>query len=159
MNAKKIAAGAITAITHQNSIVEMALLYHDVFITAAKSVDKGIIDGEENQSWETQKIHAVPLIWYMRKGAEGLQQMQKEFEAENEVIVNPTHVQWLAHPCTIRVGRQNGENSASSVVFVVMGSKVAQNLFKKGIEAAGVWYRVKAYTNLGPDIRCEAFYG
>jgi hypothetical protein len=75
MNAKKKAKDAITAITHQNAMVEMALLYRDVIITAARTVDKGIVDVEENQSWETLKIHAVPLIWYMGKGAEGLQKM------------------------------------------------------------------------------------
>jgi hypothetical protein len=45
------------------------------------------------------------------------------------------------------------------VVFVVKGSKVAQGLIKKGIKAAGVWYRVEQYTNAGPDSRCELCCG
>ena len=49
----------------------------------------------------------------------------------------------------------NGEIAASSVVFVVKGSKMAQSLVKKGNKDAGVWYRVETYTNEGPDSRCE----
>jgi hypothetical protein len=52
--------------------------------------------------------------------------------------VIPTHVRWLANPHTIRERRQKGEIAASSVVFVVKGSKVAQSLVKKGIKVAGV---------------------
>jgi hypothetical protein len=159
MNAKRNAKGAITAITHPNATAEMALQYRDIIITAARTVDKGVVDVEENESWERLKIHAVPLIRYMGKGTEGLQKMREEFEAENEGIVIPTQVRWLANPRTIRERRQNGEIAASSVVFVVKGSKVAQSLVKKGIKAAGVWYRVETYTNEGPDSRCELCCG
>jgi hypothetical protein len=40
-----------------------------------------------------------------------------------------------------------------------MGSRLAQILIKKGIKAAGVWYRVEAFTNAGPDSRCELCCG
>jgi hypothetical protein len=95
----------------------------------------------------------------MGKGREGLQKMRDEFEAENEGIVIPTPVRWLTNPPTIRERRQNGEIAASSVVFIVMGSKMAQSLVKTGIKAAGVWYRVETYTNEGPDSRCELCCG
>ena len=75
MNAKSNAKGTITAITHQNATAEMALQYHDIIITAARTVDKGVVDVEENESWERPKIHAVPLVWDMGKGTEGLQKM------------------------------------------------------------------------------------
>jgi len=62
MNAKRNAKGAITAITHPNATAEMALYYRDIIITAARTVDTGVVDVEENESWERLKIHAVPLI-------------------------------------------------------------------------------------------------
>jgi len=159
MNTKRNAKGAITAITHPNATAEMAMQYCDIIITAARTVDRGVVDVEENETWERLKIHAVPLVRYMVKGTEGLQKMREEFEVENEGIKVPTQVRWLANPHTIRESRQNGEIAASSVVFVVKGSNEAQVLVKKGIKAAGVWYRVEAYTNEGPDSRCELCCG
>ena len=138
MNARRNAKGAITAITHQNATAGMAMQYHDIIITAARTVDRGVVDVEENETWERLKIHAVPLVRYMGKGTEGLQKMREEFEAENEGIAIPTQVRWLANPRTIRERKQNGEIAASSVVFVVKGSRLAQSLIKKGIKAAGV---------------------
>jgi len=138
MNAMRNAKGAITAITHPNTTAEMALQYRDIIITGARTVDKGVVDVEENESWERLKIHTVSLVRYMGKGMEGLQKMREEFEAENEGIVIPTQVRWLANPRTIRERRQNGEIAASSVVFVVKGSRVARSLVKKDIKAAGV---------------------
>jgi len=159
MNAKRNARGTITAITHQNPTAAMALIYRDVIITARRTVDKEVIDEEENESWERLKIHAVPLVRYMGKGTEGLQKMREEFEPENEGIKIPTQVRWLANPRIIRERRQNGEIAASSVVFVVKESKAARRLVKNGIKAAGVWYRVETYTNAGPNSRCELCCG
>jgi len=105
---------------------------------AARTVDRGVVDVEENNTWERLKIHAVPLVRYMGKGTDGLQKMREEFEAENEGIKVPTQVRWLANPSTIRDRKKNGEIAASSVVCEVKGSKVAQVLVKKGIKAAGV---------------------
>jgi hypothetical protein len=98
MNAKRNAKGAITAITHPNATAEIALQYCDIITTAARTVDKGVVDVEENESWERLKIHAVPLIRYMGKGTEGQQKIREEFKAENEGIVIPTQVRWLANP-------------------------------------------------------------
>ena len=122
MNVRRNAKGAITAITHQNATAEMALLYRDIIISAARTVDMGVIDVEGNESWERLKIHAVPLIRYMGKGTEGLQKMREEIQAENEGVAIPAQVRWLANPRTIKERRQNGEITASSVVFVVKGS-------------------------------------
>jgi len=41
------------------------------------------------------------------------------------------------NPRTIRERRQNGKIAASSVVFVLNGSKAAQKVIMKGIKAAG----------------------
>jgi len=59
------------------------------------------------------QFHAVPLIRYMGKGTEGLQKIRAEFEADNEGIVIPTQVRWLANPRTVRERRQNGKTATS----------------------------------------------
>jgi len=73
MNAKRNAKGVITAITHPNATVKMALQYHNIFITVVRAVDKGLVDVEENEYRERLKIHPVPVIRYMGNGTEGLQ--------------------------------------------------------------------------------------
>ena len=159
LKARRNSRGAITAITHQNATAEMAMQYRDVIIMAARTIHRGVVDVEENETWERLKIHVVPLVRYMGKGRHGPQKTWEEFEAENKGIAIPTQVRWLANSLTIRERRQNGEITASLVVFVVMGNTVAQNLITKGIKAAGVWYRVEAFTNAGPDSRCELCCG
>jgi len=62
MNARRNTKGANTAIRHQNVTAEMALRYRDIIITAARTVDKGVIDVKENESWERLKIRAVALV-------------------------------------------------------------------------------------------------
>jgi hypothetical protein len=138
MNTRRNAKGPITAIMHQNSTAEMAMQYRDIIITAARTVDRGVVDVKENEAWERLKIHAVPLVQYMGNCTEGLQKMREAVEVENEGIAIPTQVRWLVNPCTIRERRQNGKIAASSVVFVVKGSRLVQNLIKNGIKAAGV---------------------
>jgi hypothetical protein len=54
---------------------EMVLQYSDIVITAPSTVDKRVVDVEENESWERLTIHVEPLIWYMAKGTEGLKKM------------------------------------------------------------------------------------
>ena len=70
--AKSKKKGTITAITHQNSTATMALAYRDVIINAAHRVNKGVINVEENESWETLIVHAVPLVRYISKDRKGL---------------------------------------------------------------------------------------
>jgi hypothetical protein len=123
MNAKWNPNGAITAIIHKNAMAAMAQTFREVIINAAPTVDKGVIDVEENESLERLKFHAVPLVRYMGKGTEGLQKMQGEIHAENEGVVIPVQVRWLAPLHSIRDRRQTGEISASSVVCVVKGKR------------------------------------
>ena len=139
MNARRIAKGTIMAITHQDVTAGMALRYRNIIITAAITVDKGVIDVKENESSERLKIYAVPLVQYMGNETEVVQMMRKVFEVANESITIPTQVRWLVNPCTIRERRQNGEINSSLVVFIVKGSMVAKGLVKKGIKAVGVW--------------------
>jgi hypothetical protein len=62
MNAKGNAKGAITVITQQNATAGMALTYREVIINTAHTVNMKVIDVEENESWESVKVHAVPLV-------------------------------------------------------------------------------------------------
>jgi hypothetical protein len=55
----------------------------------------------------------------------------------------------------MRERRMTSQIAASSVVFVIMRSRLVQSLIKKGINAAGRWYHVEAFTNGGADSRCE----
>lgn len=73
MNEKSSGKGSIMAITHPNAMVAIPLVCHDVIITTACTVNKGVINVEENKSWEIFNIHAVPLIRYMGTGTECLQ--------------------------------------------------------------------------------------
>jgi len=52
MNARRNPKGAITAITHQNATAVMAKRSSDIIITAARIVDKGVVDVEEHDTWE-----------------------------------------------------------------------------------------------------------
>jgi hypothetical protein len=46
MNAQRNGNGAITVITHVNATAEMAQQHRDIIITAARMVDKGVVDIE-----------------------------------------------------------------------------------------------------------------
>jgi len=142
---------------HQNATAQMAMRYSDIIITAARTVDRGVVHVEENETSERLQSDAAPLVRYIGRSTEGLQKMQEEFEPENEGTAIPNHVRWLAIPRTIRESRQNVEIAASSVVFVVQGSRPTQSLIENGIKVAGVWYQLEAFTNAGPDSRYELF--
>jgi len=133
MKARRNAKSVIAAVRHQNATAEMGMQYPGTVITAARTVNSGVVDVEENEIRERLKIHAVPLVWYMGKGAEGLQTMGEKFEAENEGIVNPTQVRWLETHRSISERSQNREIAFSSIVFIVKRCKVAQSFIKKGI--------------------------
>jgi len=51
MKAKMNDRGAITAIMQQNPTGQMVLLYEDIIVKAARSVENGFIDVEGNESW------------------------------------------------------------------------------------------------------------
>jgi len=122
---------------------------------SATTVDIGVVEVEQIESWQLVIIYVVTHVWWMGKVTEGLQKIQEEFEAENEGVAIPAQEWWLAHHCSLRGRRQTGETAASVEVFVVEGNKVAQHLVKKDIKAAWVLFRVEMYTNLGPASRRE----
>jgi len=86
MIAKRDTMGVIPAITRQNAMCAMELVYCDIINNAVCSVDKGVNDAEEDESWQRRKIHAVPLVMYIAKGTEGLQKMWDEIYTENEGV-------------------------------------------------------------------------
>jgi len=69
---KRNAKGAITAITHRNAAASIALASNDVMINGAHTVDKEVIDVEENRSWERLKGHSVLHVTYMANSTEAL---------------------------------------------------------------------------------------
>lgn len=75
MNPRRNARGTITTITHQHATTELALLYRDISIKAARSVETGIIEVQQNVLRERQKILTIPLLRYTSKGTEGLQKI------------------------------------------------------------------------------------
>jgi hypothetical protein len=155
MNANRNAKSVITVIPHPDATAEMALQYHEIILTAVRTIKKCIVDVEENESWERLKIRPVPLVRYMGKGTECLQKMQEQFDAENEGIVISTQAWWLVNPRTLRERGENREIATSSVLFFVNGSRVGQTLMQKGIRLAAVCYRVKTYMKERADTRCE----
>ena len=92
MNGRRNVKGSIPSIMHQNATAEMAMQYCDIIITAVRTINSGVVDVEENETWERLKIHAVPLVQYMGNGTNGVWMMQEEYEAENEGIAIPTQV-------------------------------------------------------------------
>jgi len=102
-------------------------------------------------------IIRVHLIRYIRTCMEALQNLREDSDVANKGIVIPTEVRRIANPIAIRKRRQNREIAVSSVISDVKGSKGAQTLVKKGIEAAGVWYPVETYTSTGPDSWCKIY--
>jgi hypothetical protein len=132
--------GPIADTSDQNATAAMALTYREVIINAARTVDKGVIDVEENESRDMLKVHAVPLVRYIGKDTEGLPKMREEIHAEYEGVVIPLQVRWLANHHSIMDTRPRREISAFYVVFVVMGDKVVRRLIKAGVKAAEEWY-------------------
>lgn len=90
MNARRNAKIAITAITQQNPTADIALWYRDIIITGASTFDTGVVDVEENRTWDRLMIHTVPRARSMGKGTEGLKKMREEFEAANLGMVIPS---------------------------------------------------------------------
>jgi len=157
MNTRRNAKGAITTLTNPNAAAQMTLRYCDIIIPATRTVDKGVVDARDTEFWESLKMGAVPLVWYMGNGTQALLKMREVFATEKRGEAIPTEVRSLANPCRIGETRQNGVIAALSAVFVVKGRKVAKGFVMRGIKAAGVWYRVDTYTNEGPDSSRELY--
>jgi len=76
--------------------------------------------------------------------------LRQKLQAENEGVVLPLAINWIGGPKDVQKKKSEGKK-ASSVVFVVKGSKMAKKVLKGGLRAAGVQYDVEKFMNAGPD--------
>jgi len=146
--------GCLSTITTPAATAEMLIRYREIVIKAARKVDVGIVDIETNELWERVKMHGVNFDRYLgKKTGGGLEKLRQELQAENEGVVLPLAINWIGGPKDVQKKKAEGKK-ASSVVFAVKGSKMAEKVLKGGLRAAGVKYDVEKFVNAGPDSFC-----
>jgi len=146
--------GCLSTITTPAATAEMLIRYREIVIKAARKVDAGIVDIETNELWERVKMHGVNFDRYLgKKTGGGLEKLRQELQAENEGVVLPLAINWIGGPKDVQKKKAEGK-IASSVVFAVKGSKMAEKVLKGGLRAAGVKYDVEKFVNAGPDSFC-----
>jgi len=150
----KITRGCLSTITTPGATAEMLIRFREVVIRAARKVDAGIVDIETNEHWERVRMHGVNFDRYLgKKTGGGLQKLRQELQAENEGVVLPLAINWIGGPKDAQK-RKEEEKKASSVVFAVKGSKMAENILRGGLRAAGVKYDVQKFSTAGSDSFC-----
>jgi len=146
--------GCLSTITTPEATAEMLIRYREIVIKAARKVDAGIVDIETNELWERVKMHGFNFDRYLgKKTGGGLEKLRQELQAENEGVVLPLAINWIGGPKDVQKKKTEGKK-ASSVVFAVKGSKMAEKVLKGGLRAAGVKYDVEKFMNAGPDSFC-----
>jgi len=146
--------GCLSTITTPAAMAEMLIRYREIVIKAARKVDAGIVDIETNELWERVKMHGLNFDRYLgKKTGGGLEKLRQELQAENKGVVLPLAINWIGGPKDVQKKKGEGKK-ASSVVFAVKGSKMAENVLKGGLRAAGVKYDVEKFMNAGPDSFC-----
>jgi hypothetical protein len=146
--------GCLSTITTPGATAEMLIRYREIVIKAARKVDAGIVDIETNELWERVKMHGVNFDRYLgKKTGGGLEKLRQELQAENEGVVLPLAISWIGGPKDVHKKKGDGKK-ASSVVFAVKGSKMAEKVLKGGLRAAGVKYDVERFMTAGPDSFC-----
>jgi len=132
----------------------MLIRYWEIVIKVARKVDAGIVDIEINELWERVKMHRVNLDRYFWKTTGGgLEKLRKEIHAENEGVVLPFTIDWIGGAKDVQTMTAE-EKNASLVVFAVKGSKMGENLLKRGLRGAGIKYNLEMFVNAGPDSFC-----
>ena len=89
MNARRNVKGAITAMTHQNTTAAMAMRYCDVIIMAARTLHRGVMNVEENETWERLNIHALPLVRYMGKAQKACRRCERNLKRRTRAYQSP----------------------------------------------------------------------
>jgi len=146
--------GCLSTITTPGATAEMLIKYREIVIKAARKVDAGIVDIETNELWEKVKMHGVNFDRYLgKKTGGGLEKLRSELQAENEGVVLPLAISWIGGPKDVQKKKSEGKK-ASSVVFAVKGSKMAEKVLKGGLRAAGVKYDVERFMTAGLDSFC-----
>jgi len=146
--------GSLSTITTPGATTEMLIRYREIVIKVARKVDAGIVDIETSELWERVKMHGINFDRYLgKKTGGGLEKLRQELQAENEGVVLPLAISWIGGPKDVYKKKVEGKK-ASSVVFVVKGSKMAEKVLKGGLRAAGVKYDVEKFMTAGPDSFC-----
>jgi hypothetical protein len=146
--------GCLSTITTPGATAKMLIRYREIVIKPARKVDAGIVDIETNELWERVKMHGVNFDRYLgKKTGGGLEKLRQELQAENEGVVVPFAISWIGGPKDVQKKKGDGKK-ASSVVFAVKGSKMAEKVLKGGLRAAGVKYDVEKFMTAGPDSFC-----
>jgi len=146
--------GSLSTITTPGATAEMLIRYREIVIKAARKVDAGIVDIETSELWESVKMHGINFDRYLgKKTGGGLEKLRQELQAENEGVVLPLAISWIGGPKDVQKKKVEGKK-ASSVVFAVKGSKMAEKVLKGGLRAAGVKYDVEKFMAAGPDFFC-----
>ena len=123
-------------------------------IKAARRVDTGIVDIETSKLWQRVKMDGVNFDWYLgKKTGGGLEKLRQELQVENEGVVLPRAISWIGGPKAVQKEKGEGEK-ASTVMFAVKGSKMAEKVLKEGLRAAGVKYNVGKFMTAGLDSFC-----
>jgi len=144
----------LSTITTPAATAEMLIWYREIVIKAARKVDAGVVDIETSELWQKVKMHGVNFDRYLgKKMGGGLEKLRQELQAENEGVVLPLAISWIGGPKDVQKKKAEGKK-ASTVVFAVKGSKMAENVLKGGLRAAGVKYDVEKFMNAGPDSFC-----
>jgi len=146
--------GCLSTITPPGATAEMLIRSREMMIKAARKVDTGIVDIETNELWERVKMHGINFDTYLgKKTGGGLEKLRQELQAENEGVVLPLAINWIEGLKDVQKKKAEGKK-ASTVVFAVKGSKMAEKVLKGGLRAAGVKYGVEKFMNAGPDSYC-----
>jgi len=146
--------GCLSMITTAGATAEMLIRYREIVIKAVRKVAAGIVDIGMNEIWERVKIHSVNFDRYLgKKTGGGLEKLRQELQGENEGVVLPLAINRIGGPKDVQKKKAEGEK-ASTVVFAVKGSKMAEKVLKGGLRAAGVKYGVERFINAGPDSFC-----
>jgi len=144
----------LTAITTPGATAEMLIRHREIVIKAARKVDAGIVDIETNELCERVKMHGVNFDRYLgKKTGQGLEKWRAELQAENKGVVLTLAINWIGGPKDVQKKKGDGKK-ASSVVFAVKGSDMAERVLKGGLRAAGIKYDVEKFMNAGPDSFC-----
>jgi len=106
----------------------MFIRYGDIVIKPARQVDTGIVHIETNEIWERVKMQEIIFDGYFgKKTGGGREKLGSELQAEYDGVVDPLAINQIGGPKDGEKRKGEGKK-ASSVVFVVMGSKMAQKV-------------------------------
>ena len=68
----------VTGVTTPTASARMLMSYKDIVVTAARTVDIGVVDVEVNEVWKRLKVHGIPLARYMGEGTNGTERLREE---------------------------------------------------------------------------------